>query len=69
MKVNKAVTSTRLMYPVTVIDVGEKKEYDYALKCKRCKNEFIVYRFGYYYRDVCFCPYCGAPKKETEDEL
>ena len=65
----KDVVAIDLLTPVTVIDFfGEEKEYTVGLKCKRCRNEFIIYRFGHYYRDVCFCPYCGAPKKENKND-
>ena len=63
----KSVVGIKLNFPVTVTDYfGNVKVVTCGLKCKHCKNEFFVYRYGYYYREVCFCPYCGAPKKEKE---
>lgn len=72
----KNVIGIDLVVPVTVRNAfGEKKLITTGLKCKRCRNEFFVYRFGTYYREVAFCPYCGIQsvtelkrKKEKEEE-
>ena len=72
----KNLTGIDLVVPVTVRNAfDEKKFITTGLKCKRCKNEFFVYRFGTYYREVAYCPYCGIqsvtePKRKlvTENE-
>ena len=65
----KDMVRNELDFPMTLVDIfGRETEIAMGYKCKRCKNEFIIHRFGHYYRDVCFCPYCGAPKKEQSED-
>lgn len=37
------------------------------LKCKRCRNEFLVETNSYYSRTVCFCPFCGQERENHKN--